>query len=100
MKMKIMLEDVVKKDYMRVLQEEILIVKNENIKLRKEICDIKNKLQFFDQKFRRNNIVVSGLKSRNITEANQSLIGMQTIHRCFQNIDVFVKNIDVYIDVS
>lgn len=75
-KMEKMMENVAKKEDIFLLNEEIAKLKSENNQLQRELGAIKNKLQFFDQRSRCNNIIVCGLKANSNLEAKQTMLDL------------------------
>lgn len=64
----IKLNEVAKKDDLAPLVAEILELKEENKKLRNDITKLTTRLEQIDRKTRSANIIVNGLKSKNINE--------------------------------
>lgn len=92
-KMEKMLENVARKEDIQILKQELTSLKNENIELRRELNDIKNKLQIIDQKQRRNNIVVSGLKSKNNLDAKKNLL--ELCSKVLNNTPLIVRTVEI-----
>lgn len=63
------LKSVVKKEDLAPISAEIQQLRSENTRLQKEIQTMKNRLEAVDKASRRNNVVVSGLKANNVSDA-------------------------------
>lgn len=63
------LENVVKKEDLSPITADIQLLREENIRLQKELEMMKNRLEQVDKTGRRNNIVVSGLASKFVPQA-------------------------------
>lgn len=63
------LQDVAKKDDFGPIVAEIMELRDENKKLRNEISQLTSRLEIIDRKTRSTNIIVNGMKSKNLTTA-------------------------------
>ena len=65
----IKLKDMVKKDDLNAIIQELEAVKAENMELKREMKKLASKLEFIDKKTRSSNIVVNGLQNTNALAA-------------------------------
>jgi len=68
------LKDVARKSDIEVLQVEVDRLRSENETLKQEVLSLSSRLEFVDQRSRRTNVMVGGIKSSSVQEAKLEFI--------------------------